>query len=71
MSLAANRYLRRKLDMKKGNSTLYFILAIIWFIASITWIFEARYVLGILWLFIAGINLLTAITMRKKEKDDK
>jgi fatty acid desaturase len=62
--------LRRKLDMKKGNSTFYFILAIIWFVASIIWIFGARYVLGILWLCTAGIYLLTAITMRKKEKDN-
>jgi hypothetical protein len=55
--------------MKKESSTLHFISAIIWFIASITWSLGARYVLGILWLFIAGINLLTATTMRKKEKD--
>jgi c-di-AMP phosphodiesterase-like protein len=57
--------------MKKGNSTLNLILAIVWFISSIIWILDAKYVIGISYLCMAVTYLITAITQRKKEKDDK
>jgi general stress protein CsbA len=57
--------------MKKGNSTLNLILAIVWFISSIIWILDAKYVIGISYLCMAVTYLITAIKQRRKEKDDK
>jgi hypothetical protein len=58
--------------MNKGNKSIgCFIVAIIFFALSIGWFCMGNWGLGVMELCLAVIELIIAISLRKKEKDKR
>jgi hypothetical protein len=50
----------------KNRSRYYFCLAVIWFVMALVLISKGKYMLGVIWIMVAGVQLYTAISMRNR-----
>jgi hypothetical protein len=50
----------------KNRSRFYFCLALIWFVMALMLIVKGKYMLGVIWMLVAGMQLYTAISMRNR-----
>jgi hypothetical protein len=50
----------------KNRSRYYFCLAVIWFVMALALIMKGKYMLGVLWMMVAGVQLYMAISLRKR-----